>query len=217
MEPYACFYLNDNPNDLHGWERAADIVSTLHVFNEAYPESAIAGIDGDQEPEMITKDYVEMNKAMKERRSELGAHLQIGAAFKPAWLRRPYKDGYMIGAALGSLDGGMMMAYSSDPVISTSLGDKVLGFATQAKQHVSIAVEVNWRAPHTDSLWELTSSDQTAFFDMIADMDMHYRGSQNSAAYSDIVIHDYEGFFKAMYSVTAPAFIGEAVTSLYLN
>merc|ERR1712151_1269771 len=104
-----------------------------------------------------------------------------------------------------------MMAYSSDSTISTSLGDKSLEFATRAGQRASIAVEVSWRAPRTDTFWEDASgSHQVKFFDMIAYMDAHYRGGQYASAYDELVIHDYEGFFKAMYSVKTPAYIGEA-------
>ena len=39
----ACFYLNDSPNNLANWERAADVVSTVHKFNEAFPHSKIEG------------------------------------------------------------------------------------------------------------------------------------------------------------------------------
>merc|ERR1712151_353997 len=111
-----------------------------------------------------------------------------------------------------------MMAYSSDSTISTSVGDKALQFAASARQGASIAVELSWRAARTDTFWELVSgSGQPTFFEMIADMDAHYRNSQYSSAYEDLVIHDYQGFFKAMYRVTAHAFSGEAVKSLYLN
>ena len=39
----ACFYLNDSPNNLANWERAADVVSAVHKFNEAFPLSKIEG------------------------------------------------------------------------------------------------------------------------------------------------------------------------------
>merc|ERR1711998_659052 len=50
-----------------------------------------------------------------------------------------------------------------------------LGKYLLMKLSASIAVELSWRAPRTDTIWESArGSDRTAFFEMMADMDEHY-------------------------------------------
>lgn len=215
VEPYAAFYLNDSPNNLTAWERAADVVSTLHRFNQAFPDSAVVGIDGDQEPTSIRDEYLNMLAAMKSRREVLNADLKLTAALKPGWLHRSYSGKPMADLALKGLDAGMIMAYSQSPDISTSWGEKALALAAANGQTLSVAIETSWRAPATDSFWEMASKDPNALLRLVAGMDARYRAGAHAHAYQGIVIHDYEGFFEAMYGTKATAYEASTVHRLY--
>jgi hypothetical protein len=215
--PHTAFYLNDAISNLQGWAKAADIVSAVVAFNARYPGSAIAGIDGDQEPTQVSEDYLQMTAHMLARRDELGAQLTISAALKPAWLRKNYPGAAsMASAALEQLDDGMIMAYSREPEVSMGLGDQTLAQASSLKRTASVAVEVSPRAPASDTFWSMASgSDKDAFLQMVVDMDSHYRASANSATYHDFVIHDYEGIFEALYGVKATKYHSNSVTDLH--
>lgn len=224
VTPSVAFYLNDAINNLQGWAKAADVVSAVAAFNGRYPASAVAGIDGDQEPTQITEDYLRMKAHMRSKRDELGAQLSITAALKPGWLSKPYPGTTsMASAALEHLDEGMIMAYSREPQVSMGIGDKTLaqahsvGMASEMERRVSVAVELSPRAPGSDTFWSMASGpDKAAFFQMVVDMDDHYRNGQHSVTYHDFVIHDYEGIFEALYGVKATSYHSNRVTDLYL-
>jgi hypothetical protein len=217
VTPYAAFYLNDAPNDVTGWERAADVVLAIHNFNRAYPDSAVAGIDGDQEPTTIGTEFLSMNAAQRARRDELGTNLTLTASLKPGWLRGRFDDSPMASLAMEDMDAGMIMAYSSKPKLSMRFGDEALALAAPAARELWVALETSPRAPASDTFWELASNDNSGFLGLVADMDSHYRAHDHAEAYQGIVIHDYEGFFEAMYGVKAPAWTGNVVTRLYAN
>ena len=213
--PYACFYLNDAPNDLSNWQRAADVVSAVHHFNQAFPDSRLEGIDGDQEPQSISSEYLQMNEVMRARREELGSEITLTASLKPGWLSRTYQGQAMLQAALTSLDVGMIMAYRSSAELSQAWGDQALVLAAAAGKGMCVAIETSPRAPETDSFWEMASTDKTRFLQMVVDMDEHYRSGADSSLFRGLVIHDYEGFFEAMYGMKAPDYPGRVVTTLY--
>lgn len=215
VAPYAAFYLNDDPNNLTAWERAPDVVSTLHHFNQAFPDSAVVGIDGDQEPTSIGDEYLNMLAAMMSRREELNADLKLTAALKPGWLHRSHSGKPMADLALKGLDAGMIMAYSQSPDISASWGERALALAAANGQTLTVAIETSWRAPAADSFWEMASNDPNALLRLVAGMDARYRAGAHAHAYQGIVIHDYEGFFEAMYGMKATAYGASAVYRLY--
>lgn len=210
--PYACFYLNDSPNNLANWERAADVVSAVHKFNEAFPLSKIEGLDGDQEPTHVSEDYLKMNQAMMARRDSLGSPLHITVSIKPGWLRSTIGNSVAAEKVLDSVDAGMMMAYSSQVATSLQWGDQALALGEVAKADVSVAIESSFRAPRTDSFWDL-AQEPMKFFQLVVDMDDHYR--QFASVFQGMVVHDYEGFFKAMYGVAATAYMPSRVESLH--
>jgi hypothetical protein len=129
----------------------------------------------------------------------------------------------MASAALEHLDEGMIMAYSREPQVSMAIGDRTLAqahtisMASEIKRRVSVAVELSPRAPESDTFWSMASgSGKAAFFQMVVDMDDHYRNGQNSVTYQDFVIHDYEGISEALYGVKATSYHSHFVTDLYL-
>jgi len=217
VTPYAGFYLNDSPADLTGWERAADVVSALHHFNEAHPDSAVAGIDGDQEPTNIGDEFLSMNAAQHIRRDELKTNLTLTASLKPGWLRRRFDDSSMASLAMEDMDAGMVMAYSSKAELSIRFGDEALALAAPADKDLWVALETSQRAPASDTFWDLASNDKAEFLRLVAGMDAHYKASVHAEAYQGIVIHDYEGFFEAMYGCKAPAWTRTIVSGLYTN
>ena len=81
-----------------------------------------------------------------------------------------------------------------------------------AKADVSVAIESSFRAPRTDSFWDL-AQEPMKFFQLVVDMDDHYR--QFASVFQGMVVHDYEGFFKAMYGVAATAYMPSRVESLH--
>ena len=157
--PLACYYLNDGPNDLSNWQRAADVVSAVHEFNQAFPASAVEGIEGDQEPTSISAEYLQMNEMIRARRDQLNAQLKLSVSLKPGWLRRTYQEENMVSAALGALDVGMIMAYSSSPSTSQAWGDQALARATETNKKLTVAIETSPRAPQSDTFWEVASQD----------------------------------------------------------
>mmetsp|Transcript_82818 Transcript_82818/g.146338 ORF Transcript_82818/g.146338 Transcript_82818/m.146338 type:complete len:733 (-) Transcript_82818:257-2455(-) len=214
ISPHASFYLNDSPNDLTGWERAVDVVSALYNFNKAYPASAVVGIDGDQEPTSVSEEYLSMNTAMMEKRDELHADFEIAAALKPGWLFRDYAGSPMAVAALEGLDAGMIMAYSQSLETSRSWGNAALAFGEARGRAVFVAIETSPRAPETDSLWQIARSEPGQFLQSLVDMDVDYAAA-HPESYRGLVVHDYEGFFEAMYGVKATAFTANVVSKLY--
>lgn len=207
----ATFYLNDDPNDMTNYQLVADVGATFQRFNTANPQSAVSKIDGDQEPDHVSTDYLEMNRILANKTS-----LQVGASLKPAWLREVFGAGAArtaLQAALGSLSSGMMMAYSSDSGTVRSLADMALVQAASAGSFVSVAVETSWRAPAADTLWAMASRNQVAFFELLVDLDDHLR-RQPGGAYQSLVLHDYEAYFMAMYGVRATDYPTAAVTKL---
>lgn len=137
----ATFYLNDDPNDMTNYQLVGDVGATFQRFNTANPQSAVSKIDGDQEPDHVSTDYLEMNRILANKTS-----LQVGASLKPAWLREVFGAGAArtaLQAALGSLSSGMMMAYSSDSGTVRSLADMALVQAASAGSFVSVAVETS--------------------------------------------------------------------------
>jgi len=215
--PYASFYLNDEPNNLTGWERAANVVSALYHFNQAYPDSAVAGIDGDQEPSSINEDYLNMNAAIKRRRDELHADLKLSAALKPGWLFRDYAGTPMAVVALRGLDSGMIMAYSRSPETSRRWGNAALAFASANDRAVSVAIETSPRAPSADSFWHIARNDPRYFLELLVSMDANYSAGAHAKSYQGMVLHDYEGFFEAMYGVKTSAFTADVVKKLYAD
>ncbi|CAJ1342484.1 unnamed protein product [Effrenium voratum] len=212
--PLACYYLNDGPNDLSNWQRAADVVSAVHEFNQAFPASAVEGIEGDQEPTSISAEYLQMNEMIRARRDQLNAQLKLSVSLKPGWLRRTYQEENMVSAALGALDVGMIMAYSSSPSTSQAWGDQALARATETNKKLTVAIETSPRAPQSDTFWEVASQEKPKFFQMLADMEEHYRLGADGEAFQGLVVHDYEGFFEAMYGIKATSY-PSPVTHLY--
>ena len=92
--PSAAFYLNDDPNSMVGVDKVADVVRTIAAFNSAHPDAVIAGLEGDQEPNVVGAEYMRMGSVMRTTRDSLGIHLEIGAALRSAkvcahvWNRR---------------------------------------------------------------------------------------------------------------------------------
>jgi len=212
------FYVNDDPESLTNWEEAADVVSAVHQFNVDYPDSAIDGIDGDQEPNTITPDYIAMNNKMRARRDKLGATFEIAASLKPGWLRKTttFDSTNAAAAAIDSLDHAMIMAYNSAQSVSEKFGKQALEHGASVDRKVAVAIETSPRAPETDTFWSMCSgSNRDAFFDMVYDMDQEYRASAHAKLYKDFVIHDYEGYFEAMYGLKATSFDGTSVSALH--
>lgn len=61
---------------------------------------------------------------------------------------------------------------------------------------------------------EKSSKEKPKFFQMVADMEEHYRYGADGDAFQGLVVHDYEGFFEAMYGTKATAY-PTPVTQLY--
>jgi len=203
----ATFYLNDEPNDMTNYQRAADVGATFVRFNSANPQSAVSGVDGDQEPEKVSAEYLEMNRLLA------GGKLQVGASLKPAWLKPASKTPTPLQAVLGSLTSGMIMAYRSDAREVRSLADEMLAQAASIGASASVAVETSWRPPPEETLWALARSDPSSFIKMLVDLDEHL--AKAGKAYQGLVLHDYEGYFKAMYGVLATDYPAAEVTELF--
>ena len=183
-------------------------MSAVHKFNHAFPDSKIEGLDGDQEPTLVSEDYLKMNRAMMARRDFLNSELKITVSIKPGWLRSMIDDRTLAAAkVLDSVDAGMIMAYSQQVATSLHWGDQALALGD-----VSVAIETSFRAPETDSFWEMAQSSPSEFFQLVVDMDDHYTVS---TSFDGLVLHDYEGFFKAMYGVTATGYLAQEVESLH--
>ena len=56
IETTAAFYLNDDPNSMVGVDKVADVVRTIAAFNSAHPDAVIAGLEGDQEPNLAGRN-----------------------------------------------------------------------------------------------------------------------------------------------------------------
>jgi hypothetical protein len=171
-----------------------------------------AGLDGDQEPTHVSEDYLKMNQAMMARRDSLGSPLHITVSIKPGWLHSTIGNSVAAEKVLDSVDAGMMMAYSSQVATSLQWGDQALALGEVAKADVSVAIESSFRAPRTDSFWDL-AQEPMKFFQLVGDMEDHYR--QFASVFQGMVVHDYEGFFKAMYGVAATAYMPSRVESLH--
>jgi hypothetical protein len=214
--PYVAFYLNDAPNNLTASERAADVVSAVHNFNVAHPNSAVAGIEGDQEPTNIDDDYLSMNAAMQTRRDAINTKLELAVSLKPGWLRRQYSGVPMVDVALRNVDAGMIMAYSRDPQLSTRWGDQALALASSRGRRLSVAIETSPRAPDADSFWKMASgTERISFLRNVVDMDAHYRAGAYAGTYHGLVIHDYEGYFEAMYGMKVTEYPANVVSALW--
>ena len=206
IEPVAAFYLNDDPNDLSNHLRAADVVQTIHAFNQAYPESAFFALEGDQEPNAVGEDYLAMNQAMLDRKQVLGASFPVGAALRPRWLNRESNYGLdsELADALTTLDEGMIMAYSNQRNISRSFANRSLEHSQSAgNKPIYVAIEtedLEGTIGNEDSFYEMVASeDKTEFFQMVVDMDEEYRGHP---LYRGMVIHAYKGFFEVLFGHT---------------
>jgi hypothetical protein len=220
--PSAAYYLNDAVNDLSGFERAADIINSVVAFNRAFPGSALAGVEGDQEPTHVGPEYQRMNAAMFARRDALlgegGGKLVLTASIKPGWLRRQLNGRPMAEAALEHLDKAMIMAYSRSVDLSLRWGDQALSMAAKLGRQLSVAVETSPRAPTGDSFWKTLVGGNCGFckfFNMVVDMDAHYSSGPYASAYRGFVVHDYEAYFEALYGVKATEFTDTQVKSLY--
>jgi len=139
----------------------------------------------------MTEAYHCMNRAMVDRRDSLGVSLELAVSLKPAWL-----GSESVESAMQLLGNSMVMAYSSDEACSQSLAARALTHGARANCKVSVAIETSFRAPATDSFWELASGDPNEFFDAVTRLDQQQKGHSH---YSDLVIHDYEGYFRAMH------------------
>lgn len=206
IEPVAAFYLNDDPNDLSNHLRAADVVQTIHAFNQAYPESAFFALEGDQEPNAVGEDYLAMNQAMLDRKQVLGASFPVGAALRPRWLNRDSNYGLdsELADALTTLDEGMIMAYSNQRNISRSFANRSLEHSQSAgNKPIYVAIEtedLEGTIGNEDSFYEmLAAEDKTEFFQMVVDMDEEYRAHP---LYRGMVIHAYKGFFDVLFGHT---------------
>lgn len=155
---------------------------------------------------------MKMNQAMMARRDSLGSPLHITVSIKPGWLRSTIGNSVAAEKVLDSVDAGMMMAYSSQVATSLQWGDQALALGEVAKADVSVAIESSFRAPRTDSFWDL-AQEPMKFFQLVVDMDDHYR--QFASVFQGMVVHDYEGFFKAMYGVAATAYMPSRVENLH--
>eukprot|EP00729_Bicosta_minor_P024483 gene24483-3915_t len=210
IEPSAAFYLNDLPNSMVGVDKTADVVRTIAAFNKAHPDAVIAGLEGDQEPNVVGGEYERMGKLMRQTRDSLDIHLEIGAALRPKWLNQApdFRD------ALDSLDTGMLMAYSSLQSGSEAMAKRALVHANDVEKPLSIAIEVanmdgKWTDSEKETFYSMVNMpDKDPFFAMVAAMDATYSAD---IYYVDMVIHAYDHYFNLLFGVQPDDFGSDSV------
>lgn len=216
IEPVASFYLNDAPGDLTGYAKAADIVTALAGFNARHPDSALVGLDGDQEPGSVTPEYMAMNSGMEARKAQLGATFPIGAALRPKWLSDPSTQGRGSGFAdaFATLDDGLLMAYRSTQSASVTWGMQGLDIAAMLSKPLHVAIETaDLGSGNADSFYPMVAAaDKTPFFQMVVDIDRSYAGKP---FYAGFAIHAYKEYFTTLYGVSPEQYPSTTFDSLY--
>lgn len=212
IEPWALWYLNDDPDDLQHVERVTDLVASVAAFGAAHPDAAFAGLHGDQEPNDrdTYPQYLELNRIGNDAVADpLGASgaLGWGASLKPAWLGTPYDGAPMFHAVLDRVTVGTLMDYSDDPERVRAQAETFLGHADTRPVRAEIAVETGTTDPTPGvSFSELVRTDPDAFLTLMGALDTEF-GAHPS--YDGLVLHDFTQYFAGLYGVEPYDFVGE--------
>lgn len=201
VEPWAMWYANDDPDDLDGAERVADLVAAVDAFGATWPAGAFAGVHGDQEPNAtrVLDAYLAMNTTGLAAAQPLG--LGYGASLKPAWLTLPPAAPF-VGEVLPGLTLGTLMDYTDDPVRLQSQAETFLDFADAAGVAAEIAVETGWGDPTPGvSLGELVRTDPAAFYGLVGDLDA---ALAPRPTYTGVAVHDFAQYFAHLHGGVEP-------------
>lgn len=201
VEPWALWYLNDNPDNLNGIGHVEDLVDSVAAFNLRHPDGAFAGVHGDQEPNDsgVYADYLSMNQMGLRAATQAG--IGWGASLKPAWLTLP-RDAPFVEDVLPMLTMGTLMDYTDDPVKAASQGEQFLTDADAAGVLAEVALETGSTDPTPGvSFGQMVRSDPDGFYEMVGTLDV---GFQAHNSYRGIAIHDYAQFFADLYGGVEP-------------
>lgn len=202
IEPWALWYLADDPDDLAHTGRVDDLVDAVDAFGRTWPDGAFGGLHGDQEPNDpgVYDAYLEMTTAGRDRAVPLG--LGWGAALKPAWLTTPSGDGTLIEEVLRRSTTGTLMDYTDDPAKAADRGETFLGFADALGRTGEVALETGTTDPTPGvSFADLVATDPDGFYDLIGELDASFSAHPS---YDGIVIHDFAQYFAALNGGIGP-------------
>lgn len=198
---HAMWYLNDDPNSLSNFKRAADIVETVHAYNERHPKAKLSGVHCDQEPSRpdAYADLKAMFELQVERNKELKAGLTVGASLKPLWLRETWQGRKLFEHLVDVLDETTLMAYNNNPATVKKLAAPLLAYSGKVGKPVEIAIETGTHnAAEEETFAGAIEQDPERFFEIVGDLADHF-GRQD--AFERIVIHAFSQYFKVLHAV----------------
>jgi MYXO-CTERM domain-containing protein len=192
IEPWALWYLNDDPDDFDGAEHVTDIVAAVAAFDARHPDGAFAGLHGDQEPNdrSVYPDYVAMNQAGLDAATAAG--LGWAASLKPAWISTPPSSPF-VNDVLPTLSFGTLMDYTDDAARAASQGETFLTQSDAVGVDAEVALETGWGDPTPGvSFVDLVREDPIGFYTMVGELDS---GFSAHPTYRGIAIHDFAQYF----------------------
>ncbi|MEQ1505929.1 MAG: hypothetical protein ABMB14_27080 [Myxococcota bacterium] len=199
IEPWALWYLNDDPDDLGHAERVVDVVSAVDAFSRAHPDGAFAGLPGDQEPNdpAANPAYLAMTEAGRDAAVAVG--LGFGAAHKPAWILGADP---LSAEILARSTAGTLMDYTDDPALAADRGDRFLAGADAVGVTGELALETGTTDPTPGvSFATLVATDPEGFFAMVGDL---HAGWSAHPGYDGIAIHDFAQYFAGLNGGVGP-------------
>lgn len=197
-------YINDDINNLNGYEKAVDVVKAVKAFNAAYPAARISGIHLDQEPNNIGV-YGDLLATFDLMKAEVGNYpLTINSAIKPLWLTQLYTDGRpFFQSVIDKTDNSMLMAYSNNPTTIRQWANIGLNYADSVLKLLDIAVETQEPSdnpPASDTLYSSIAdgAHSSQFIPLITELNGEFMDYNN---YGGLVIHHYSSYYHAINGV----------------
>eukprot|EP00767_Chilomastix_cuspidata_P003820 gnl/Chilomastix_cuspidata/3947.p1 GENE.gnl/Chilomastix_cuspidata/3947~~gnl/Chilomastix_cuspidata/3947.p1 ORF type:complete len:400 (-),score=86.71 gnl/Chilomastix_cuspidata/3947:192-1307(-) len=199
-------YINDDPNDLTGYEGIQDIVNAIHAFNRGR-DSPVTALHIDQEPwaNFAYEDMISMLRVATAAAHAGATPLRVDISVKPQWLVETWKheglEDHVCAHFCRAADGAAMMAYSSSVAKIRQYASSFVAFAAAAECRAEVSVETGTKGASSSSTLASFLGDADAWFATAGALFASI--TAENAEVERIVIHDYSQYHYGLYGTDA--------------